>query len=282
MQLIIDSGATKANWLVLEQQQVVEKITTLGISPLHLSEKATADVLHLHLKHYQESTQQVFFYGTGCGSPQQQADMRARLQQFFTRAKKVEVQSDLLAAARALLGRQAGIATILGTGSNSCFYDGQKIIYNWGGNGYVLGDEGSGATLGKRLLNKYLTAQLPKDLQALFVEEFKWSRGEILQKVYQEPLASRYLGSFVPFVAKHRKHFFIQEMLHQHFQEFINTNIKIYPQWEQLPIGISGSVGYYFQEEIMKAAGQIVDIQRIIKEPLAELLVYHQRMYQNF
>lgn len=275
MQIIVDSGATKANWVIINQGIRVAKISTLGISPLHLSSIDTAQILQSHLAIYRREAREIFFYGTGCGSPEQKLEMQERLQQFFVSANVVEVHSDLLATARALLREKEGIAAILGTGSNSCYYDGSEIVHNWGGNGYVLGDEGSGATLGKRLLNAFLTAQLPTEIHSDFVKTYQLSRGGILRKVYQEPLASRYLGSFVPFISAHRDHVFFKKMLDQHFYEFFETNIKIYPNWENLPIGISGSIGFYFQKEIGNALRQSVDIQKIIQDPLPELVEFH-------
>lgn len=225
-QLVVDSGATRATWIVLTDGIPSQQVETPGISPLHLSAVQTKEILAQTLPPL-PILDCIHFYGTGCGSPLQQADMRQRLSDFFTSASQITVHTDLLAAARALFGQQAGIAAILGTGSNSCYYDGTEIVHNWGGLGYVLGDEGSGAILGRRWLHAYLTHRMPLEIRKAFQYRFELSRGVIMNHVYRQPLTSRYLGSFVPFIAEWRTDDFVSRLLHEHFSEFIRTNVQI-------------------------------------------------------
>lgn len=280
MKIIVDSGATKATWGILENGVEINRITTLGISPLHTSEEKTRELLNTHLQAYFLKAKSIYFYSTGCSQIQQQRDMYSRLKKAFIIADYIEIQSDLLAAARALCGNNAGIACILGTGSNSCLYDGHEIISNLGGFGYVLGDEGSGAVLGKRFLAGYLREHLPTQIHQAFFERFRLTRGDIFKSVYKEPLASRYLAQFVPFIYEYRSNTYVKDMLYKHFLDFIETNVAIYPEWKRLPVSFIGSVAYFFKDDIIQLAHDMdIKIGCFIKDPIEKLLDYHGRSY---
>lgn len=280
LKIIVDSGATKATWGILKNGIEIQRIITPGISPLHSSELKTQQLLDEYLQPYFSKAKSIYFYSTGCSQMQQQTVMYHRLKKVFVAVEYIEVQSDLLAAARALCGNHAGIACILGTGSNSALYDGQEIISNLGGFGYILGDEGSGAVLGKRFLADYLRNTLPERIHQEFFKRFKLTKSDIYQSVYQKPFASRYLAQFVPFIHEHRSNVYIQKLLEAHFIDFFEKNVLIYPESKRLPVSFVGSVAYYFIDEITILTQKMeIELGSLIKDPIGRLLEYHKGSY---
>ena len=276
MILIADSGATKTDWCYGENISVARTVQTQGINPFHQSQEHIARVLKEELLPQledKESMTQIHFYGAGC-TPEKSIIVKEALQTCFPKAK-ADVQSDLLGAARALCGKRQGIACILGTGSNSCEYDGERIISNVSPLGYILGDEGSGAVLGKRLVGDCLKRQLPESLCTSFLEYAGISPAEIIDRVYRQPQANRFLASLTPFLSAHREEPEIHALLLSCFTDFFRRNVMQY-DYEQVEVHFTGSIAWHFKEEVKEAA-QILNIPtgKFIKSPIYGLANYH-------
>ena len=275
MKLIADSGATKTDWCYgsADQHQIIQ---TQGINPFHQSAETISLILSEELIPQlacRTLITHIFFYGAGC-TPEKAKIVRTALQTFFPQAT-ICVESDLLGAARSLCGREQGIACILGTGSNSCEYDGEKITSNISPLGYILGDEGSGAVLGKRLVGDCLKHQLPEHICQAFLEETKLTPAEIIDKVYRQPQANRFLASLTPFLSRHREKPEIHTLLIACFSDFFRRNVMQY-DFQQTPVHFTGSIAWYFQEEVKEAAKKLnIQTGKFIKSPIHGLTAYH-------
>ena len=275
MKLIADSGATKTDWCYgsADQHQIIQ---TQGINPFHQSAETISLILSEELIPQLASRTlitHIFFYGAGC-TPEKAKIVRTALQTFFPQAT-ICVESDLLGAARSLCGREQGIACILGTGSNSCEYDGEKITSNISPLGYILGDEGSGAVLGKRLVGDCLKHQLPEHICQAFLEETKFTPAEIIDKVYRQPQANRFLASLTPFPSRHREEPEIHALLVSCFNDFFLRNVMLY-NYSYFPVHFTGSIAWYFQEEVKEAAEKLnIRTGKFIKCPIHGLIAYH-------
>ena len=276
MRLIADSGSTKTDWLGGNEKISYPIIQTSGINPFHQSPENIKHILiHELLPHLPKEItwDEIYFYGAGCTSEKSKL-LKDILQSLFP-TTHIEVQSDLLGAARALCGNQSGIACILGTGSNSCFYDGQNIISNISPLGYILGDEGSGAVLGKRLVGDCLKQQLPPKICHTFMETFGLTPATIIEKVYRQPQANRFLASLTPFLSAHRDIPEIHQLLISCFTDFFRRNVMLYP-YKQHTVHFIGSIAWHFQEEVKEAAKDL-DIQTglFIQSPIEKLKEFH-------
>ena len=276
MKLIADSGATKTDWCLGENKENAQIIQTQGINPFHQSKEHIAQVLCEELLPQlpaDERITHIHFYGSGC-TPEKSIIVKEELANLFPDAF-IDVQSDLLGAARALCGKKKGIACILGTGSNSCFYDGEQITANVSPLGYILGDEGSSAHLGKRLVSDCLKRQLPENICAMFLKDAGVSPAAIIDKVYRQPQAKRFLARLTPFLSAHRDIPEIQTLLLSCFTEFFRRNVMQYG-YEGVEVHFTGSIAWYFQEEVKKAA-EALDIQtgQFIKNPIHGLADFH-------
>ena len=276
MILIADSGATKTDWCFGENQTDARIIQTQGINPFHQTQEHIAQVLSEELLPQLkevESISHIHFYGAGC-TPEKSVIVKEELQTLFPHAL-INVQSDLLGAARSLCGKGKGIACILGTGSNSCEYDGEKITANVSPLGYILGDEGSGATLGKRLTGDCLKHQLPEHTCNQFLEYTGLTPAQIIDKVYRQPQANRFLASLTPFLSMHRDQPEIHELLISCFSDFFRRNVMQYG-YKQASVHFTGSIAWYFQEEIKEAANSLdISTGQFIKSPIHGLINYH-------
>ncbi len=275
MKLIADSGATKTDWCYgsADQHQIIQ---TQGINPFHQSAETISLILSEELIPQlacRTLITHIFFYGAGC-TPEKAKIVRTALQTFFPQAT-ICVESDLLGAARSLCGREQGIACILGTGSNSCEYDGEKITSNISPLGYILGDEGSGAVLGKRLVGDCLKHQLPEHICQAFLKETKYTPAEIIDKVYRQPQANRFLASLTPFLSRHREEPEIHALLVSCFNDFFLRNVMLY-NYSYFPVHFTGSIAWYFQEEVKEAAENLnIRTGKFIKCPIHGLIAYH-------
>lgn len=276
MILIADSGATKTDWCLGKNKADAQVVQTQGINPFHQSKEHIAQVLIEELLPQlptDEHITHIHFYGAGC-TPEKSLIVKEELAKLFPDAI-IDVQSDLLGAARALCGKEKGIACILGTGSNSCFYDGGKITANVSPLGYILGDEGSGANLGKKLVGDCLKGIMPSDIRQAFLEETGLTPTDIIEKVYRQPQANRFLASLTPFLSAHRNIPEIQALLLSSFTEFFRRNVMQYA-YETVEVHFTGSIAWYFQEEVKKAA-QALNIRtgQFIKNPIHGLAKFH-------
>ena len=276
MILIADSGATKTDWCIGKNRTDYHIIKTQGINPFHQPKEHISKVLREELLPQLENSicvSHIHFYGAGC-TPEKSPIVKEALQTIFAQAE-IQVESDLLGAARSLCGEEAGIACILGTGSNSCEYDGKKIKKNVSPLGYILGDEGSGAVLGRRLVSDCLKQQLPEHICQAFLEETQLTPAEIIDKVYRQPQANRFLASLTPFLSKHRNQPEIHDLLVSCFRDFFQRNVMQYnyPVYE---VHFTGSIAWHFQEEVKEAVEkENLQIGKFIKSPIHGLIAYH-------
>lgn len=280
MILIADSGATKTDWSFGTELSSQKLIHTEGINPFHMNTQYIEEIISRQLIPQLPSSASsdctaIYFYGAGC-TPERAKEISDPLHHIFPHAH-IEAASDLLGAARALCQRTAGIACILGTGSNSCLYDGTNIVENISPLGYILGDEGSGAYLGKHFLSDCLKRQLPVSLTEDFLERYNLTLPDILEKVYRQPQANRFLASLTPYIYEHREMPEIRKLLTDSFTAFLKRNVLLYEKKD--PVSFTGSVAWYFQEEIRSCLSELrLTTGRFVKNPIEELAVYHFSM----
>ena len=277
IQLIADSGSTKAEWCVLDGQKK-RKIVTQGLSPYFLSTMQIKTILDQELLPALKGTmpQMIHFYGTGCSNPANVNIVKQALRKLFTGAE-LKVNSDLMGAAKALCGDEKGVACILGTGSNSCYFNGKKIVNNSPGLGFILGDEGSGAYMGKKVVQYFLYNTFDPDLMDRFIAKYNPDSNTILDAVYRQPLPNRYLASFVGFLVENRGHFMIENIIEDSFNDFFFTHICKYKESWTLPIHFTGSVAYGFKD-VLKEMCQSYELElgNVLKQPMDGLIKYHR------
>ena len=276
IKLIADSGATKAEWCLIHNGKK-KTVFTQGISPYFLNTEQIRNLLLKELKPKLKNVQvdEVYYYGTGCANPENAKSVKKALRQVFAEAK-VDVTHDLMAAARALCGRKKGIACILGTGSNSCYYDGKKIIRNSPGLGYVLGDEGSGAYLGKKVIQYYLYKIFDDELRGRFDLTYTTNAAEILENVYKKPLPNRYLAGFTKFLADNRGHYMIENIIEDGLNDFFFTHLCKYRETWALPVSFAGSVAFGFKDVLLHLCNSYeFELGTVMKNPMEGLIKYH-------
>lgn len=277
VKLIADSGSTKCEWCLLTGEKK-KKIFTTGMSPYFLSADQMVELLQKELvkKIKDVTVDEVYYYGTGLGNPDNVVMLKKVLKKVFASAKKIEASIDLLAAARAVCGHEKGIACILGTGSNSCYYNGKKIIKNSPGLGYVLGDEGSGAYLGKKVIQHFLYNTFDEDLMMRFTNQFNVGANEILEHVYKMPQPNRYLASFAIFLAENRGHYMIENIIEDGLNDFFFTHLYKYRESWLYPISFVGSVAYGFKDVLKNlCATYELELGKVLKQPMDGLVAYH-------
>jgi len=280
MILIADCGSTKVNWCLLNGKEKVAQIFTTGMNALLLTEaemtKQIQDELMPHLTNYK--VDEIHYYGAGIISDEIKQQVVNALKACMPAVNKVEVASDLLAAARAVCGREPGIACILGTGSNSCYYDGEKVVENVSPLGYILGDEGSGAVLGKLLVGDVLKRQLPQHLCEKFMSEFNLDYTTIITSVYRKPAANRFLAQFAPFLERNIAEPSIHDIVMGSFTSFFKRNVASYPNYKQLPCNFVGGIAFSQRQVLQEAAQAMgITIGTIIKDPMEGLVKYHSQ-----
>lgn len=277
MILIADSGSTKTDWVLHDSNSIVARVKTQGLNPTLQESEEIYNILKEELadKISSDAPDTIYFYGAGCAYESANERMREALGRIFT-TNKIEINSDLLAAARALCGHEEGIACILGTGSNSCLFNGKKIVENTPSLGYILGDEGSGAYLGRQLVSDCIKKQLPAAICKKFLTQYNLTIAGILERVYHEPLPNRYLASFAPFLAENRNNAEIKALLKHCFTLFFQRNTMIYRRsW--LPIHIIGGIGTTFANELKETAESLgLSIGNIVDSPMNGLIEYHK------
>jgi N-acetylglucosamine kinase-like BadF-type ATPase len=277
MKLIADAGATKIQWMVTDGQQNYGPYETSGFNPYFMAPKVLEEILYKELAPYLkvEVIREIYYYGAGCSTAQKCGVVDEALREEFPRAG-CDVQHDLLGAARALLGRKPGIACILGTGSNSCLFDGKTIKENVKSLGYLFGDEGSGAYLGKLLLTEFLRERMPVDILRAFEKRYPYSLENVLDAVYNKPAPNQFLSSFARFTGDHSSDPFIQNLLDRNFRDFFIEQVTKYPGYKEIPVGVIGSVGFHFQDAFRKVASEFgVTVGEIIQAPIEGLVRYH-------
>lgn len=275
--LIADCGATKCEWCVVPANGRKRALFTQGISPYFLNSLQVESVLRNELlPHLKTVTvEAVYYYGTGCAHPANAKLIKKAIRAVFPEAG-VEVTHDLMAAARALCGSGKGIACILGTGSNSCYFNGRKIVKNSPGLGYVLGDEGSGAYLGKKVLQYYLYNTFDEDLRYRFEDKYKTDQLEILENVYKKPMPNRYLASFALFLAENRGHYMVENIVEDGLNDFFFHHLCKYRESWTLPVHFVGGVAYGFRDVLKELCHMYeLELGTVLKNPIEGLIRYH-------
>lgn len=281
MILIADSGSTKTDWCVVENGQPFQQIYTKGINPFFQTEEEISEeiatVLLPQLK--TKELDAVYFYGAGCGFPDK-IDMVHRAITRHLRVKgAVEVNTDMLAAARGLCGHTPGIACIMGTGSNSCYYDGKEIVTNVSPLGFILGDEGSGAVLGKLLVGDMLKNQMPPELKEKFLRQFDLTPADIIDRVYRKPFPNRFLASLSPFLAQNLHEPCIRTLVLESFKAFLKRNVMQYENYRDTPVHFIGSVAFHYKEILEEAARETgIRLGTILQSPMEGLIQYHTQV----
>lgn len=273
--LLADSGSTKTEWTLLDNNVVARSLYTEGINPNQANEEVIAKML-LKTELRSLAPDEIYFYGSGCGSAEGKAIVRDALDALFTHAK-ITIDSDLFAAARALCGSEPGIVAIMGTGSSSCQYDGKKISAQRPSLGFILGDEGSGAVLGKIFIRKLLYGELPKEVSQKFYDEFPIDKDAIIARVYREPYPNRFLATFAGFIAQHKQYAAVNEIIRENFNGFIKSHLSAYANAKEMPIHFTGSIAKYFAEEmfgLLQWNGFIPG--KVEQSPMQGLIKYHQ------
>jgi len=276
IQLIADSGATKCEWCLLHNGKK-KSVTTTGISPYFLTGEQIIALLQKELlpKLGNITVEQVHYYGTGLGNPNNVTIVKKALKKLFP-AAKIEANDDMLAAARALNGHKKGITCNLGTGSFSCYYNGKKVVKSIPGLGYILGDEGSGTYLGRKVIQHYLYNTFDEDLMARFDKRFGVTKTDILEKVYKQPLANRYIAGYTLFLAENRGHFMIENIIEDGLNDFLFTHLHKYRESWTMPINFVGSIAFGFKDILKELCSTYeLEIGKILQKPMQGLIAYH-------
>ena len=276
MIVVADSGSTKAEWCLLNGNKR-KTIYTQGISPYFLTTDQIQQILIVELKEKLKNIEpdKVYYYGTGCSNPENMVSVKKALKNTFSKAK-IFVDHDLMGAAKALCGNGKGVACILGTGSNSCYYNGKKIVKNSPGLGFILGDEGSGAYLGKKVVQYYLYHTFDPDLMDRFNAKYNTTAAEILDAVYKHALPNRYLAGFVPFLIENRGHFMIENIIEDAFNDFFFNHIYKYRESWTSPINFIGSVAFGFKDVLKEMCNSYeLQLGRVLKNPMDGLAKFH-------
>lgn len=279
MQLIADSGSTKTSWRLIKGQNDIIKASTIGYNPHYFdTEKMAESLQSLLIPQLEVATtavSQIYFYGAGCSTPRSNSVVEKAFRQVFSEAN-IYVDHDLLGAARALCGKSEGIACILGTGSNSCAFDGKNITDNVSSLGFMLGDEGSGASLGRQLVRSFFYREMPTNIKSAFYEKYQMDKDTIFREVYKSTLPSRYMAQFAKFMKEHIESPFIKNLVKMEFAAFIDTQVIKYKDVKSIPINFLGSVAFFFQDimlEVLEERGLVMGT--VIQEPITTLVDYH-------
>lgn len=277
MILIADSGSTKTDWRLILNKDEIGQAKTIGFNPYYQGTEEIAKELQENLlPQLSTSPSEIYFYGSGCSNEEKSNIVSNALKSVFPKAEKIIVNHDLLAAARALCNNEEGIACILGTGSNSCLYNGKEIVANKPSLGYILGDEGSGATLGKKIVVGYLNKDLPKHLCEKFEKRYKTHKDEILDHVYRKPYPNRYLASFSQFLFHNLSDPYIYKLVYTSFEEFFIRNVYKYENYRNFKIHFVGSIAFYYSNILRQVANdQGLHVKNILETPISGLTLFH-------
>jgi len=280
MILIADSGSTKTDWVLWNSDNdQIHSFKTIGLNPYFVNSQQVTEVVAEVLKDFDTSAvEKVYFYGSGCASKESIATLRNGLKPVCAHSE-IFIDHDLMAAARALFANKKGIACIIGTGSNACLYDGNKITKEAVSYGYIMGDEGSGNHLGRLLLKSIFSKRAPQEIIDAFRQDYpQVDLSYLLEELYHSDFPNRFLAGFSPFLYKYKKEDFIRGLIAQSFSQFIDEFVMDLMGNEKYPISFQGSIAYLYQdilEEVLQTKGLVMG--SIIKEPITPLLSYHRR-----
>jgi glucosamine kinase len=278
MILIADGGSTKTDWRLIKEGREYKQVQTPGFNPYLVGSDEIEAILWKELQPYIDNTavSSVYYYGAGCSTPVKNMIVETAFEKIFPNAR-IYVSHDLLAAAHALCGDKEGIAAILGTGSNSCYYDGKDIKDGIFSLGYFFGDEGSGAYLGKQLLTAYLHKELPEEIETRFKEEYSMTLENILDAVYTKPAPSRFLASFSRFINNNLDHPYIKNLVSAAFRLFYKYQVCCYSRHKDVPVHFVGSVAYHYKDILTEIGLEFgIKTGKFIKAPIDGLVEYHK------
>jgi len=280
MILFADSGSTKTSWLLYDKATGSRRyFETLGINPIiHHHEEIYQKVFsNTELVACAEQVDEIRFFGAGCSSPDRNKLAEAALKSIFTKAN-IDIDHDMKGAAYAVCGNETGIACILGTGSNSIFFDGEKLVESYAGIGYVLGDEASGAYFGKLILRDFLYHLLPHEMESYLLSEYKLEKNTIFQLVYKEASPNRYLAGFAPVLSEFRHLDYTQVLLQRGFTEFFDFHVSCFENYQEYPIGFVGSIANNFKEELQRVADDFeCRLGKFVQRPIDDIADYFIR-----
>ena len=283
MILVADSGSTKTNWCLLRSDADFRYFDTEGYNPYFVSSSYITNSLAKHLPEdiIPEQITKIYFYGAGCFDDKV-GIIEDALQQVFAKAA-IDVGLDLLGSARSVLGNKPGFAAILGTGTNSCLYDGTKITANIDSLGYLLGDEGSGFYIGRKLLGDYIRQYMPAPVRKEFSELYGLSREEIMERVYSESLPNRFCAGFVQFISESVSDIgYTHQLVKNAFADFFECLVTKYENHDRYTFNCTGSVGYIFKDLLSETATRYrMQVGSIIKTPIEGLAIYHSSSGSN-
>ena len=277
MILIADSGSTKTSWCLVHNGEVRAEFSSEGYNPCYMSQEYISQSLKacLPANPLWEQVEEITFYGAGCYDDKFVV-MQEALHPLFPHAE-VSVAMDLIGSARALLGRQAGFAAILGTGTNSCLYDGQRITHNIDSLGFMLGDEGSGGYIGKRLISDYIRGYMPKEIHQAFWDKYRMTGDELIDRIYLGEMPNRYCAGFTRFITGFgQANDYLDRVVYEAFSDFFKNIVSGYPSYTDYTFNCVGSVGWIFKDTLTRVAADYqMKTEKIINEPMEGLIAYH-------
>lgn len=279
MIIVADGGSTKVDWILIQNNALYKKIQTKGANPFFRPKDEIADDIRINI--YPETTgvavEHVHFFGAGCANAEKCDFIRLAISSSLNISPEIiEIGSDLLGTAKALCKNEPGIACILGTGSNSGYYDGNQIVENVSPLGYILGDEGSGAVLGKLFIGACFKNQVESEIKKAFLDEYKLTPNDVIENVYRRNLPNRYLAGFTPFLKNNLDNPYIYNLVATSFEDFFRRNAMQYDNYQNLPIHFSGSVAYHFRNVLTDVAEKLgIKIQNIASSPVKGLVEYY-------
>lgn len=278
MQLIIDGGSTKMEWILLDGKTVKNRFTTEGFNPNYADIQRLENLVSTVEICHSASLQAVHYYGTGCGSEKNCQLINKVFRDRFPKAE-IHVTHDMMAACHAVLGHEKGIACILGTGSNSCVYDGENIVEKAVSLGYLVGDEGSGMHIGREMVRAYFYGFMPDDLKAEFEAAYRLEIKDFIEQLYHQAQPSRYLASFARFAGEQQSHPFVKALVKNCFGAFIKAFLLRFDDCKRLKIGFVGSVAYHFQDLLRESlADHGLTMDEVMQAPAEGLIVYHNKL----
>jgi N-acetylglucosamine kinase-like BadF-type ATPase len=279
MILIADSGSSKTDWRVIHKNGKVSQHRGVGFNPYYqTSEEMAIQMREDFLVNLESEIEEIYYYGAGCSSQGRKDEVTSALKTIFPNAK-IEVDHDLSAAAKATCGHKSGISCILGTGSNSCDYDGQKIIDTRPAPGYILGDEGGGGYIGRKFLSDFIHDEMPESIKNELMERFGLTATMIQEHVYQKPFPNRYMASFCRFITEHKSDRYCYLLYYDSFQDFFKKHVNKYHDYRKKQVNFVGSIAYYNSDILRKAAyDNEINVNLILESPIAGLTLYHQEM----
>ena len=281
---IIDGGSTKCDWVILDNSGKPHlKTTTLGFNPNIINVDFIGQEIDKNedLFFLKNHIEKVFFYGSGCGTAANAKKVETEFIKSFPQAE-VRIKEDMTAAAYAAYNGKPAIVCILGTGSNSCFFDGEKIRIDLPSLGFLIGDEGSGSALGKHLLRRFFMKKLPADLERAFIKTYNLTIEDAIKNMYHNPRANAYLGEFNKFIAEHKNHAYFQNMVFDEMKNFLDYQVLPYPESGEIEINFIGYISYIYEDILRAAAAELnLTIGKVVQKPIESLVDYHKKYILN-